>query len=142
MGGASHDSTASHVQLLAFSQQGAVMRRRQAIGGVVSFALVLLQTRILRAQVIARGIVIGLLDAGDRPEYVDAGGLVAYGPLYPDLLRRAASYVDKMLKGAKPGAMPIEQPTTFELVINANTARALGVAIPPSMLARVNRVIQ
>jgi putative ABC transport system substrate-binding protein len=75
-------------------------------------------------------------------EYVDAGGLLAYGPSYPELFRHAAIYVDKILKGANPGDMPIEQPTTFELVINANTARALGVAIPPSILARANRVIQ
>ena len=75
-------------------------------------------------------------------EYADAGGLLAYGPSYPDLYQRAAVYVDKILKGAKPGDMPIEQATTFELVINVNTARTLGVAIPPSLLARANRVIR
>ena len=75
-------------------------------------------------------------------DYADVGGLLAYGPSYPELYRRAAIYVDKILKGANPGGLPIEQPTTFEFVINAKTARVLGVAIPPAMQARANRVIQ
>jgi putative ABC transport system substrate-binding protein len=75
-------------------------------------------------------------------EYVEAGGLLSYAPSYPEMFRHAAIYVDKILKGAKPGDLPIEQPTTIELVINVNTARALGLALPASMLARTNRVIQ
>ena len=75
-------------------------------------------------------------------EYADAGGLLTYGPSYPDLSRRAAIYVDKILKGANPATLPIEQPTRFELVVNISAARALGVTIPPSVLARANRVVQ
>ena len=77
-----------------------------------------------------------------QQELVEAGGLISYGPNFPDLYRRAGDFVDKILRGAKPADLPVEQPTKFDLVINMIVAKALGLTVPPTLLARADEVIE
>ena len=95
-----------------------------------------------RARVVNLALQHQLPAAYHEREFADVGGLMAYGPNEPAIFRRAATYVDKILKGSKPGDLPIEQPTKFELVINLKTAKALGLTIPQALLQRADDVIQ
>jgi len=95
-----------------------------------------------RTRIVALAAKSQLPVVGEAREFAAAGGLMAYGPRITENFRRAAVYVDKILRGAKPGDLPVEQPTTFELVINLNTAKALGLTIPQSLLLRADEVIQ
>jgi len=94
-----------------------------------------------RAQIVELAIKERLPVMYHQNDFVEAGGLMFYGVNVPDLSRRAASYVDKILKGAKPADLPIVRPTKFELVINLKAAKALGLTIPPSVLGRADQVI-
>jgi putative tryptophan/tyrosine transport system substrate-binding protein len=95
-----------------------------------------------RIRIITLATAMRLPTMSDFPEYVESGGLMSYGPNFPDLFRRAAGYVDKILRGTKPGDLPVEQPTKFDLVINLTTAKALGLMVPESFLLRADEVIE
>jgi len=95
-----------------------------------------------RVRVNTFALVARLPSTYNQREYVEAGGLLSFGPNFPDLFRRAGDYVDKILRGTKAGEIPVEQPTKFDLVINMATARALGLVVPPALLARADEVIE
>jgi putative tryptophan/tyrosine transport system substrate-binding protein len=117
----------------------AVMTAERASAVVVLPDSMLLDHRTRIANLAIQGCLPMVSAIADHAE---AGGLLAYGPSIIDTFHRAATYVDKILKGAKPADLPVEQPTKFELIINLKTAKALGLTIPPSLLLRADQVIE
>ena len=99
-------------------------------------------TETRRVEIVRAANEAGLIAVFGEREFVEAGGLVSYGPSLPDLFRRAAGHVDKILKGAMPGSLPIEQPTKFELVLNLRTAAALGLVVPPAVMLRADEAVE
>jgi putative ABC transport system substrate-binding protein len=99
-----------------------------------------MNTNRTRISILAVGARLPTL-SGIR-DYVEAGGLMSYGPNFADIFRRTGDYVDKILRGAKPADLPIEQPTRFDLVVNQTTAKALNLTFPPTLLARADEVIE
>jgi len=117
-----------------------VAATHQQADGVVLLGAVIFNSH--RKQITALAIKHRLAATYTRPEYVQDGGLMTYGPNINDLFRRAAIYVDKILKGAKPGDLPVEQPTKFEFIVNLKAAKQIGLTIPNAVLARADRVIR
>ncbi len=133
------------IQLKAVPVRGAddfasALKALRGIDGVLHADTALFTTHRARLVEAVAGIRVPTIYASRQ--YVDTGGLMSYGPNNLDMYRRAAAYVDKILKGAKPGDLPIEQPATFELVINGRTAKAIGLTIPPSLVLQADHIIE
>jgi putative ABC transport system substrate-binding protein len=123
----------------SFAEAFAAMRREQ-VGALITLTDAV--TFVHRAQLVSLATEYGLPAIYEGRAFVEAGGLMSYGVSFPEVWRRAATYVDKILKGTKPADLPIEQPTTVELVINLKTARALGLTMPPTLLFQADEMIQ
>src|SRR5262245_4422925 len=117
----------------------AELSKRKPLALVVTAEPFTMEHRSRILDFMARNAIPAMYEEG---RFVEAGGLMSYGPSVPDLFRRSASYVDKILKGANPANLPVEQPTKFELVINLNTAKTLGLTVPDSILVRADKLIQ
>ena len=122
---------------LEIAFQGALRGRAQALMAIGDSVVL-----INRARIVDFAAKNRLPAMYSNQDYMDAGGLMFYGPNAADMFRQSATFVDKILKGAKPANLPIEQPTKFELIINLKTAKALGLTIPPSVLGRADHVIK
>ena len=139
------ESLAVHIQPLDVLGPTDIETAFRAATKARADALVVLPSPVLtdqRARVANLALKSRLPAIYFRQEFVEAGGLVSYGTSFTDLSRRAATYVDKILKGAKPAELPVEQPKKFEFVINLKTAKQIGLTIPPNVLARADRVIR
>jgi len=133
------------LQLLNASAPGEIDGAFAAMTAERAGAVVVLADPMLidqRARIAELASRRNLPSVGGQIEYAEAGGLVSYGPSFSDMFRRSATYVHRLLTGAKPAALPIEQPTKFEVVVNMKTAKTLGLAIPQSLLVRADQVIQ
>jgi len=115
------------------------MERKQ-VDGLIVFSDALFNNA--RRQIAALAAEHHLPAMFEGQEFVEAGGLISYGPNIAEMTRRSAAYVDKILKGASPALLPIEQPTRFELAINARSAKALGLSLAPALLARADKVVE
>ena len=142
---AAAESLGVRLQFVETRRVGELESAFRAITRAQADGLLVLPDTMLWAE---RARLAGLVAKSQLPamfgfrEHVEAGGLMAYGASIPDLIRRAATFVDKILKGAKPADLPVEQPIKFELVINLKTAKTLGVTIPPNLLLQADRVIE
>ena len=118
----------------------AEFRRVEGVGAVIQIDDAMFTSH--RKELVALATKYRIPGAYGFREFIDVGGFMALGPSYPDLYRRAASYVDKILKGKKPAELPVEQPSKFEFILNLKTAKTLGLTVPPALILRADEVIE